>query len=214
MKRVKWIGILTMGICMALAGSTLAASDNQSVYEDVIDKGWISAAEFDASKPLSRAQAIKTILRMANLTPIEGYLGAFSDTTNHPDREWINQARQYGIVTSKGANRFQPDSPVTKKDLILWLDRVFNLPDTVNFHSEQVQDTSRKSDPEAYYTINKYLALGIITLDAEQEFHPKETLTMGEFALIIDRLSGSGIRDLEPAQYEGQKAKRKILEPR
>jgi len=214
MKRVKWIGILIVGICITLAGSTFAASDSQSVYEDVIDKGWISAAEFDALKPLSRAQAIKTILRMADLTPIEGYLGEFSDTANHPDREWINQARQYGIVTSTGANRFWPDSPITKRDLVLWLDRVFNLLDTVNFYSEEVEDTNRRSDPEAYYVINKYLDLGIVTLDGEQKFHPKENLTMGEFALIIDRLSGVGIRDLEPARYEGQKAKRKILDPR
>lgn len=207
---------ISLFVCLLLISGSIsyAETDSNEVYESVIEKGWISREEFNSGEYVSRAQAIKTILRMANLVPIEGYLGDFTDTAGHPDREFINQARQYGIVKSKGNNQFQPYNLITKKELIIWLERVFNLPDTVNYESSDLNDNVGRSDWEAYFAINKFLELGMIPLDASGEFHPNDHLTMDEFALIIDRLSGVGIRDLQPVRYEGQNARRKILEPR
>lgn len=188
---------------------------NKSIYDDVITKGWISKDEFDEDAKLTRAQAIKSIMRMStNLPDVTGNILNFKDTNNHPDFEFIRKARYYGIIDAQFTNKFSPQNAISKLELIIWMDRVFDLPDTVNFENSKVKDNIKKNNPEAYYAINKYIEHEIITVDKNAKFHPKQTITMGEFALIINRLSNVGIKDLKPILYEGEQQRKKFLTPR
>ncbi|MDR1893057.1 MAG: S-layer homology domain-containing protein [Oscillospiraceae bacterium] len=206
---------LLLTACLLGGGTAQAGESRQNVYDSVIAKGWIVAREFDPDAQLTRGQAIKTIMRMAALLPEDlGNLPDFADTADHPDAEIFRKARNYGIVTGGESNRFNPGANVTKMTLVIWLNRTFNLPDTVNFENKAVRDNLKTYNPEGYYAINKYLANKIIDLDQSGKFHPRSGITMGEFALIIDRLDGVGLNELKSLQYEGQPQKEKILSPR
>jgi len=212
MKKMIPIVILLFAL---LVCPVMAEGTTQDIYNDVMDKGWISRGEFNPDAVLTRAQAITTIMRMAVLLPdTAGYLSDFADTIDHPDRDFIQKARSYGVVTGGDANLFAPDRPVTRITLVTWMDRVFSLPDTVNFESKLVSDNVKSRDPEGYYAICKYAELQIIVPGQNGRFRPYGTMTMGEFALIIDRLSGAGIRDLRPVHYEGEPQPEVIVSPR
>ncbi len=179
---------------------------------NVVKRGWFAEDEYDPFKTVTRAEAIRAIMRMATLLPdMAGSPGHFADTANHADSDFILKAKYYGIIESDKNNKFYPDAPITKGELAVYLDRVFDLPDTVNFDNDMALDLNKKTDPEEYYAINKYLEHEIFFVDGGM-FHPKDTLTMRELVTIAERLDGVGIRDLLPLT-PAKKQPRKIMEP-
>jgi len=197
------------------AGARSGGQGRSRVVSDTIKKGWFSEREYDENAVLTRGQAIKVIMRMATLLP-DPASGAdvFGDAGNGPDRFFIRKAMYYGIAEGDGNGNFNPQAPITKQDLIMYMDRVFSLPDTVDFDTGKIRDIDKHENPEAFYAINKYLEHGIISVDANGNFYPHSHITMREMAEITDRLSGVGVKDLEPILYPGQKQRQRILEPR
>jgi len=191
-----------------------AASPNSDSVSDVIDRGWISTREYSADAVVSRAEAVKSIMRMATLLPDPETAEDFADTASHPDKDFIRKAQYYGVIDSDSSNNFYPDDPITREDLAILINRVFSYPDTVDFENSWAGDIIKTGDGEGYYAINKYLQHEILTVDANGNFNPDSTLTMHEFADIIDRMEGAGVKDLVPIQNSGQKQTQKIVEPR
>lgn len=209
--------ILTTLIMLILGGCAFASESSQTtqqIYDDIMQKGWITKEEFDAESNLTRRQAIKTIMRMAgDLPDTSEHLPDFDDTANDPDRDIFLKARNYGIIEGSKSNKLSPDKEISKMMLVTWMDRVFDLPNTVNFENHEAKDNEKKVDPEAYYAINKYLEHNIITPDEDGRIRPRSTITVGEFAFVIDRLSGVGIRDLKGIKKEGETQTEQIIDP-
>lgn len=186
--------------------TTAPGETSQESSDEVVEKGWFSKDEYHEDGLTTRAAAVKLLMRMATNLP-DAFGSDFADTKEHKDREFLRKARYYGIIKGDEYNRFNPDAPITRRDLVLMMDQVFNLPDTVDFHINRAQDIDfTESSADAYYAINKYLELEIMDVDGNGNFRPQETLTMGEAANIAERMSGAGLRD--PKHPE------KILEPR
>jgi len=210
--RLEAIQIRLVADGSASVNFTAAREDSDT---NVIDKGWISAQEYSANIIVTRAEAVKVIMRMATLLPgPDQTVADFADTAAHPDRAFIRKAQYYGLINSDSSNKFYPDDPITREDLVVLIDRVFSYPDTVDFENSRASDITKTGDGEGYYAINKYLHHEIITVDDDGRFYPDNTLTMHELADIIGRMDGAGMKDLVPIQYPGQKQTQKIIEPR
>lgn len=196
------------------AASAVTAESKDQV-QDMIDRGWISTQEYSADATLTRADAVKVIMRMASTLASPGEnVADFADTADHPDKSFIRKAKYYGIINGDANNNFYPDHPITRKDLVIMMDRVFNYPDTVDFENNRARDISKTGDGEAYYAINKYLEHELFSVDSQGNFRPGDTLTMRELADIVHKMVGAGIRELLPIKYPGQEQIQKIMEPR
>lgn len=186
-------------------------TENEVVEAEVISKGWIALDEYKRNKYLTRSEAIKILMRMGSvLEEPKSYINSFDDINNHPDKDFILKAEYYGIIKDDGINKFYPDKEISKEDLVIYMERLFNLPDTVNFESEKINDIFKNENSETYYAINKFYEHEIIDVDSKGNFYPDFFITMGEMAKIAHRLDGCGIREL---QASGDN-KNKILEPR
>ncbi len=183
--------------------------------KDIIRRGWFAADEYDRNAVATRADVVKIIMRMAtNLPDPSKKVLDFADTTNHVDKVFILKARYYGVLEGGKLNRFYPDRPITRQELVILLERVFNLPDTIDFDNHIAKDIVKTGDGESYFAINKYLAHKIVAVDGAGNFRPNASITMGEIAVIAENMVGVGIRNLVPVKYEGQEQEQKILEPR
>ena len=169
-----------------------------SVRDNMTRHGWISGEEYQEGEILTKAQAIKFILRMAAL-PEAPKTADFNQTAEHPDREYLLKARYYGLIDPQELAAFMPDYPITKRDFVCLLDKVFNIPDSVNFFSEAASDISQKSDPMGYYAINKFLEHHILKASGGK-IHPNRNITIGETAEILNKLDGYGLKNLIPNQ--------------
>lgn len=179
-----------------------------------ISRGWLSNNSFDENRFATHGDAVTMIMKMAALLPDSYTIDHFTDTVNHPDGAYIRKAREYGIATGEIDGCFYPDRPLSRQDFVLYLDRVFNLPDTVNFESGMAKDLQRENNGDRYFAVQKFLAHGIVETDAAGNFYPYRTVTMGELARAAFKLDGCGIKNLKPLQYEGQPQRRTIIEPR
>lgn len=207
----KIIFLFTLLLLINLCPKVLA----QNPSEEIVEKGWFSSEEYNPNKTVTRADAIKLLMRMAiNLPDPTSNVHNFADTIHHPDKQFINKARYYGVIRGGKLNRFDPTQPITKAELVVWMDYIFSLPDTVDFNNHLAKDIQKTGDGETFYAINKYLAHEIVTVDGNGNFHPNAPIKMSELAIIAERMDGVGIKNLKPVQYEGQKQKQKILEPR
>ncbi len=183
--------------------------------ETIVGHGWFAEDEYRAGNVLTRGQAVKMIMRMAtNLPDMEYNISHFADTASSPDKAYILKAKYYGIIEGDKKNKFYPNAPVTRAELITYMDRVFDLPDTVDFETGIIKDISKQANPEAYYALNKYLEHEVISVDDNGCFYPDASMTMGDAAIIAYYMQGAGIKELEPILFPGQKQKKKILEPR
>jgi hypothetical protein len=173
--------------------------DVNLIENSVISHGWISKEEYKADSLVSKSGAIKTIMRMGITLPYpEIEVESFEDTVNHEDEIFILKAKYYGVIPDIETNTFSPDEKITKEELVTYLDRVFNLPNTVNFESTQIKDVVKKDNPESYYAINKFLEHEIVDIDGEGNFYPDSYVTMGDMAKTIYKLSGIGVKNLTP----------------
>lgn len=192
-----------------------ASGEVKDPVREMFDRGWISTQEYSENAILTRADAVKIIMRMASLLDSPGEnVADFADTADHPDKQFIRKAKYYGIITGDAANNFYPDHPVTRKDLVMIMDQVFNYPDTVDFENNRARDISKTGDGDEYYAINKYLEHEVFTVDAQGNFRPGGTITMREMAETASKMIGTGINDLMPIKYPGQEQIQKIMEPR
>ncbi len=184
--------------------------------EEINKRGWIKGdVELFSEQTLSKAEAIKAIMLMAADLPDVESDGEddFRDTADHKHNKYLRKAAQYGIIEPGDDGNFNPDSPITKEELILYLERVLYLPDTVNFFSEDIKDLDIKNT-ETFYAISKYYELEIVNIDENGRFNPKSSISKEEASEIFYKLTGIGAKDLKPIKEPGQKQKHKILEPR
>lgn len=195
--------------------TTAPGETSAEASEKAADKGWFSDQEYDKNAITTRGDAVKIIMRMAiNLAEPAYEVSDFADTANYPEKKFLRKAKYYGIIQGDENDRFYPDDPIVRKDFVMMMDRVFSLPDTVNFYTNRARDIDVTDSPDEYYAINKYLEHEIVDVDEQGNFRPYNTMTMGEIADITERMSGVGIKELIPIRYKGQQQPQKILEPR
>ncbi|MGI6124786.1 MAG: glycosyl hydrolase family 18 protein [Acetivibrionales bacterium] len=156
---------------------------------DIANKGWMIGVSSDAFAPnrtLTRAEAAVILVRALGLekeTPAED----FSDTENHGFRDMIGIARKYQILLGDGRNRFWPDSPLTREQMAMVLDRILVLPNPVTKHP--FSDISPNKNPLSYDSIMRLANNGIVVGNGKGTYNPLGRVLRGEMAAFVNRSS-------------------------
>ena len=152
-------------------------------------KGWmigVSSTQFAPNNTLTRAEAAIILVRALGLEkeiPAE----PFKDTINHYASNMIGIARKYQIILGDGENRFWPNSPLTREQMALILDRVLVLPNPVT--SNPFSDVNPVTNAMSYDAIMRLAASGITKGNGQGCFFPRDYVHRGEMAAFINRSS-------------------------
>jgi hypothetical protein len=167
--------------------------------EYIFFNNWMSEEDYFSDPYVTRSQAIKAVVKMANIdeTSIDEYADSFRDTKSHSDRSFIEAAKARDIIAVEG-DYLNPDENVKKAEFISMLENAFNLPEISNFNFSRVNDVYKSDDEISYSTINNFYYNGVIKLDENNNFHPNELLTKEEFAQIIYNM-----KDYPTKSFEG-----------
>lgn len=175
-----------------LNGKYFADILNHYARDDILDmasKDWmigVSSDSFAPNRTLTRAEAAVILVRalgLENETPAE----YFSDTKNHGFRDMIGIARKYQILLGDGQNRFWPDSPLTREQMAMILDRILVLPNPVN--KNPFSDISPGKNPLSYDSILRLANNGIVVGNGKGIYNPSGIVRRGEMAVFVNRSS-------------------------
>lgn len=179
----------------------------------IAQKGWMNGVATSSFAPLAkltRAEAATIMVRALGLeegSPAE----PFYDTTNHAYRDIIGIARRYQIMLGDGNNYFRPDTPLSREEMALVLDRVLVLPNASS--TNPFTDVSISGNPISYNSIMRLYANGITKGTAAGIYDPKDYVTRGEMAAFVIR--GSQYLMTYPAKSDPNiSSPQNITEPR
>lgn len=111
-------------------------------------------------------------------------LGNFADTENHWASDCIGQLAKLNIVSGKGNNIFDPDSPVTRAEISRMLTLAFEI-ETDNISNSFVDVNSN----DWFYTyVNALSRAEIVFGKTNTEFMPYDNVTREEAAVLMLRI--------------------------
>ena len=99
----------------------------------------------------------------------------------------IGIARKYQILLGDGQNRFWPDSPLTREQMAMILDRILVLPNPVN--KNPFSDISPGKNPLSYDSILRLANNGIVVGNGKGIYNPSGIVRRGEMAVFVNRSS-------------------------
>lgn len=146
----------------------------------------VSSETFAPNHTLTRAEAAVILVRALGLEK-ESPAEYFSDTQNHGFRDMIGIARKYQILLGDGRNRFWPDSPLTREQMAMILDRVLVLPNPVT--KNPFSDISPIKNPLSYDSIMRLANNGIVVGSGNGTYNPLGKVLRGEMSVFLNRSS-------------------------
>jgi hypothetical protein len=181
----------------ALISNTVSFSDVQGKwYQDIVNEmasrkiiTGVGENRYEGDRPITRAEFAATIIRALGLP--ENGTATFMDV---PANAWyggvVATAMQYGIVTGKGNNKFDPDANITREEAMVMVYRasrlmpyrsVTGVDNTGNFSDYGAQ--SAWATDGVKFNLNNGFIEGF-----NGKFNPKDTITRAENAAVILRL--------------------------
>ncbi|MGE5561048.1 MAG: S-layer homology domain-containing protein [Chloroflexota bacterium] len=135
---------------------------------------------FRPENRITRAEFVTILVKALKLEPRTGTV--FADTGNHWAKDAISTAAGWGIVDGYGANRFGPDDPVTREQLVAMVVRALKLPS--GGAQTAFGDQSAISD-WASDAVAAAVAADIIGGYPDGTFRPAATATRAEAATVL-----------------------------
>ena len=164
--------------------------DIMHIYTRALFNG-LSADEFGPDRKMTRAMLVTVLGRMDGVDTSKYPNAPFNDVSADiyyaPYIEW---ARQMGIVMGVGDNMFDPETAVTRQDMLTILIRFtryagIKLPITQNL--KNFIDASEIAD-YAKEAVDTFVTAGIVNGYPDGAFRPAETATRAEVAAMLRRL--------------------------
>jgi minor extracellular protease Epr len=154
------------------------------------ERGWMMGTSpniFSPNQGLARAEAAVIIVRALQLKPIEGKRLSFRDVNqNHWASREVEIIAQHEIMTGKSKDTFSPADAVTREQMAVILFRLF-------LKDKPLQKEVDYKDVEpthwAYEEIMATTYHNIFKGFDNQTFKPKNTLTRGQMAVLMYRIS-------------------------
>lgn len=108
----------------------------------------------------------------------------FSDTTGHWAESYINRATALGLVTGVTPDRFSPDTPITRQEIMVLADRFLDLPDQNGLSFADDGDIAFW----ALESVARVTACGLFGGDQVNHLLPTQAATRGQAAAITLRI--------------------------
>lgn len=180
---------------------------NPIIYS--LNKGLLTTIEvkeksgFAPDQPLTRGEAAVALVRALELKKERRSKNEifFTDIEGHWAQEEIEIAAQHRIITGRNDGSFAPDSPVSREEMSVMLDRLFSVNIRNNVLASRSSNSSTVSDIKVSYkdvnkdackwsydSIVRMTQQGIITGSPDGYFNPKDKITRGEAAALLYRL--------------------------
>ncbi|WP_156889886.1 S8 family peptidase [Planococcus lenghuensis] len=153
--------------------------------ESIVSKGIITGypdGTFQPEHAISREQAVAMIGRAVNLEP-DTSINVFSDVRPASfGSGYINSAYKLGYIEGRPDGNFYPADSVTRGDVAVILQRVFNF-------SKSGESSFRDVRPTIYYAdaVQAAYENGIVNGFEDGTFRPGEAITRAQFAAMLHR---------------------------
>lgn len=164
--------------------------------EVLVSKGVIlgmSPTEYQPQSMIRRADFVTLLTNALELQPHQGSkVERFADVPEHVYYEQsVNTARTLGIIQGEGADRFSPASPITREEAAVMIYRAMQ----VIGMQPLPEGESGLNDYKDTHLIKAYArdAIDSLTRSTMMEgsngsFHPEDTMTRAETAVLLYRL--------------------------
>ena len=113
-------------------------------------------------------------------TPVMAASGVFTDTSGHWAETYIEKWSSKGVIVGFGDGTFKPENNVTKAEFSSVLNQIFK-------YSATVPNTFADVNASNWFAtiIQKVVAAGVVTPDANNMIYPNKSLTRGELFEMI-----------------------------
>lgn len=146
----------------------------------------ISSKLFAPNNNLTRAETVVTLVRALNLKPYNN-TPYFSDINNHWAKNEIETAYQYNLISGKGNNKFYPEEELCREEIAQIL---FNLLQNKLYNSNKNNNYIDITKSNwAYNAITLMSNNNIFNGFADNTFRPKDKVTRGQMASLLNRIS-------------------------
>ena len=198
----RWISLL-LAICLWLTAFPIQVFAATGLpFRDVPDGAWYlpavryaydekimtgtSGNTFEPESKLTRAQMTQILYNMEGQPSVNG--DAFSDVQNG---DWffkaVNWAASQGVVNGVGGGRFDPNSSITREQMVVMLCNYANYKD---YETDRLVDLSEYTDTAsisdyAYAPLQWAVGEGIISGVTETTIQPKGTATRAQVAQVL-----------------------------
>ena len=150
---------------------------------------------FAPEKRMTRAELVTVIARLSG-DDVSG-MGSKLTYIDTPQNKWysdyIGWASSEGIVNGYGDDSFRPDSPVSRQELAVIIDRYANATDA-EFEAVPIIDDFRDRASFSSWSadaIENMRVAGIVGGDPSGNYNPGSTGTRAELATILSRYSSN-----------------------
>ena len=198
------------GMTIVITGSGVSGSDVRifwnNPFSDIHENDWFYDAvkyvqthnlfsgtatnSYSPNMNMSRAMLATVLGRYMEIDTTKYPNSVFEDVNDkQPYLPYIEWARQAGIVSGVGNNKYNPDTPITRQDLIVILNRfagIANKKLPVTREYTGFNDESKFAD-YAKDSIQVFFKAGVINGKGNGVFDPTATATRAEVAIILQK---------------------------
>ncbi|OIJ13332.1 hypothetical protein BKP37_11010 [Anaerobacillus alkalilacustris] len=154
----------------------------------VANRGWMAgtaSTNFSPEAELTRAQGAVILVRALGEANRNPNRYEFIDTTTHWARKEIEIARELGMVSGLGNNRFGPDDPLTREQLAAILNNIFQY-DFDRDKRNPFPDIG--SDDWAFESLMAIYQRGFLSGFEDGTFRPRAKSTRVQMAALMNRM--------------------------
>lgn len=150
-----------------------------------------SETTFGPGQNIKRGDYIALLMRM--IDPVGTPTGAFADVPRDSYYyEEIAQARVLGIINGTGDNRFEPEKPISRQDMMTMTARAIERTSYLK-PSQKIGDLKQFADAAqiaeyARQSVAEVVGRGLITGDTQRRILPLDNATRAETAVLIERM--------------------------
>lgn len=135
---------------------------------------------------MTRAEAAAMICRILGKAEESGSARSFTDMNTHWARGYVATAAREGYIKGFPDQTFRPDKPIARQELAVLLDRVIDLPDTVDLQQNFYRDVSPESNSWSNNAIVRLSVHNVISGYPDGTFRPKNNITRAEASKLFD----------------------------
>jgi len=141
---------------------------------------------FAPNDSLTRAEAAALLVRLAGVKVGGGTV--FEDMHGHWAAGIVAAAREVGLVSGTGAQRFEPNRAVTREEFAVIADRYLNIEDTLDLTERIYSDVSPADNTWSNAAIIKLSVNGVLGGYGDGTFRPRNGITRAEAAKVLTEL--------------------------
>ncbi|MCI9625502.1 MAG: hypothetical protein HFI90_01845 [Clostridia bacterium] len=170
------------------------ASEDIQLFNTLGIVNGVSATEFAPENPVTRAEFLAMVTRIASMSPGSTYQNQFSDVAADA---WyagnVQAAMEQGILPAEMVQdgMFKPEQSITREEMVSIIVKTYAAITGLNTASASLDgftDAASISDYAKPY-VQQALALHIVKGLSENMFGPKEHATRAETVVIVKRLA-------------------------